>query len=322
MNKDDYIRELDNITAPEGLKAKIKSAHTAKKKSSVPKRIIAVAACLVVVAVAVFNLIPSINGVTKNSASSLFNSRNDEAVADDNGAYISESSASGSTAQSTGIDITGAVAAKQSTAVQSAGGKADMVSPYKTDKDKIAVSRVCVIRGKVESTQYVLDGSTVLTKSKVIIEESFKGELKAGDEIYVRELGGFVPSDVLNDAISKEKFGISGNTDSDLQIVDVRIENFKVMEKDEEVILFIIPIDNASDEFDGCYDLLRLWQGKLLFDSSCGAYVPYVPEYELSSDIKDDSAKIRIKCNGQNPDGVQARIYTLDEFREFINQNK
>ena len=94
MNKDDYIRELDNITAPEGLKTKIKSAHTAKKKSSVPKRIIAVAACLVVVAVAVFNLIPGINGVTKNSSNSLSDSINESS---DSEAYISESSASGAT---------------------------------------------------------------------------------------------------------------------------------------------------------------------------------------------------------------------------------
>ena len=94
MNKDDYIRELDNITAPEGLKAKIKSAQTAKKKSSVPKRIIAVAACLVVVAVAVFNLIPGINGVTKNSSNSLSDSINESS---DSGAYINESSASGAT---------------------------------------------------------------------------------------------------------------------------------------------------------------------------------------------------------------------------------
>ena len=98
MNKDDYIRELDNITAPEELKAKIKSAQQTKKKSSVPKhiRIIAVAACMVVVAVAVFNLIPSINGVTTYGSSSLFNSKSEEAVAEDNGAYY-DSSASGST---------------------------------------------------------------------------------------------------------------------------------------------------------------------------------------------------------------------------------
>ena len=94
MNKDDYIRELDSITAPEELKAKIKSAHTAKKKSSTPKRIIAVAACLVVVAVAVFNLIPSINGVTKNSSNSLSDSINESS---DSEAYINESSASGAT---------------------------------------------------------------------------------------------------------------------------------------------------------------------------------------------------------------------------------
>ena len=97
MNKDDYIRELDSITAPEGLKAKVKSAHTAKKKSSVPKRIIAVAACLVVVAVAVFHLIPSITGESTYGSSSLFESKGDESVADDNGAYINESSASGAT---------------------------------------------------------------------------------------------------------------------------------------------------------------------------------------------------------------------------------
>lgn len=96
MNKDDYIRELDNITAPEELKAKIKSAHTAKKKSSAPKRIIAVAACFVFVAVAVYNLIPSITGESTYDSSSLFNSKGDEAAAEDSGAYYN-SSASGTT---------------------------------------------------------------------------------------------------------------------------------------------------------------------------------------------------------------------------------
>lgn len=321
MNKNDYIRELDNITASEELKEKIKSAQQTKKKSSVPKhiRIIAVAACMVVVAVAAYNLLPGILGASTYDSSSLLELKDEESAAEET---CYDSSASGATAQANGVDITGAVAAKQKSATQSQSGIADMVSPYKTDKDKLAVSGVCVIRGKVESTQYVLDGSTVLTKSKLIIEESFKGELQVGSEIFVRELGGFVPSDVLNNAISKEKFGISSNADSDSEIIDVRIEDFKVMEKDEEVILFIVPIENASDEFSGCYDLLRLWQGKLLFDSSCGAYVPYVPEDELSNDIKDNSAKIKIKSNGKKPDGVQARIYTLDEFREFINQNK
>ena len=97
MNKDDYIRELDNITVPEELKSKIKSAQQTKKKISVPKRIIAVAACMVVAAVAVFNLIPSINGVTTYGSSSLFDSKGEEAVAEDNGTYY-DSSASGTTA--------------------------------------------------------------------------------------------------------------------------------------------------------------------------------------------------------------------------------
>ena len=112
MNKDDYIRELDNITAPEELKAKIKSAQQTKKKSSVPKhiRIIAVAACMVVVAVAAINLIPGISGVSTYGSSSLFDSKGEEAVAEDNGAYY-DSSASGSTSQTNVVDITGAVAA-------------------------------------------------------------------------------------------------------------------------------------------------------------------------------------------------------------------
>ena len=104
----------------------------------------------------------------------------------------------------TTVDVTASVTAKEANAQKSAGGTASLSSPYKTDKDKLSVSGLCVIRGKVIKSDYVLIGSTVLTKSVVKIEESFKGNLKAGETVCVRELGGFVPTQILSKAINNE----------------------------------------------------------------------------------------------------------------------
>ncbi|MCQ2471026.1 MAG: hypothetical protein MJ147_03210 [Clostridia bacterium] len=222
----------------------------------------------------------------------------------------------------TAFDITASVPAKNSDSQKSAGGTASLSSPYKTDKDKLSVSGLCVIRGKVIKSDYVLIGSTVLTKSVVKIEESFKGNLKEGETVCVRELGGFVPTNILSNAINNEKNSLNNPAPKpSSDITDERINDFKVMEKDEEVILFITPIENAPKEFEGCYDLLRMWQGKLLYNEDCGAYIPYVPAEELCTN-QTSSLKMKVEEKGQDPDGIQASIYTLDEFRSFINNNK
>ena len=71
------------------------------------------------------------------------------------------------------------------------------------------------------------------------------------------------------------------------------------MEKGEDVILFVYPI-NYSDIEDfktDSYQLLRAWQGKLLFNEEYGVYAPYIPENELPY--------------------VRARSYTLEEFEDL-----
>lgn len=222
------------------------------------------------------------------------------------------------------FDVTGLVSAKAKNVSKKQDGTASLSAPYKTDEEKLKIENVCVIRGKVTAAQYVLDGSTAFTKSEVIVEESFVGDLKEGSTVSVREMGGFVPADVLSNAIEKEKFGTdSSNTNTSSEIVDVRTDGFKVMEQGEEVILFLVPIEDAPDSFKGCYDLIRMWQGKLLYNEELKAYVPYVPDYELASEIDEaEQNSIKVKSVGQAENGVQARIYTLDEFRTFIDNNK
>lgn len=223
------------------------------------------------------------------------------------------------------FDVTATVPAKNIKAGEFARSIVDLISPYKTDKDKLAINGVCVIRGKVLSSDYLLEGSSVYTKSNVKIEEVFKGNLKNGDTITVREMGGFIPSDVLSRVIEKEKYGIETETKSEsTKIIDNRADEFKVMERGEEVILFVVPIKNPPKNLKGYYEPIRLWQGKLLYNSEIDAYIPYVPAYELSAKLNDDDATIRVKNVGEAKDdyGVQARIYTLDEFRNFIAENK
>lgn len=223
------------------------------------------------------------------------------------------------------FDVTATVPAKNVKAGESARSIVDLIPPYKTDKDKLAVNGVCVIRGKVVSSDYLLEGSTVYTKSNVKIEEVFKGNLNNRNTITVREMGGFVPFNVLSRAIEKEKYGTETEKKSEYtKIIDDRAGEFKVMEKDEEVILFVVPMKNSTKNLKGCYELVRLWQGKLLYNEELDAYVPYIPAEELCKDLHDEDAKYSIKSVGEadNEYGVQARIYTLDEFRNFIAENK
>lgn len=222
------------------------------------------------------------------------------------------------------VDVTKSVAAKTADAVLKDGGEVSMVSPYKTDAEKFEADDAIVARGKVQSTSYVLDGSTVYTKSEIKIVKCYQGGLQADDVISVREMGGFIPSDVYEDAVYKKKFGTAApESDEAVKTYDIRIENFKVMEQDEDVILFLVPIkDSSLTEFKtNSYDLIRMWQGKLLYDESYEAYVPYIPAEELSNTVNvNQSAKFSIAKAGNASDCIQARIYTLSEFEAFADE--
>ncbi len=223
------------------------------------------------------------------------------------------------------IDITAQLAAKRESAVQVVSGNLSLATPYKTDEEKLKVENISVIYGKVTDTNYVLLGSTVFTKAEVEIRQSFKGELQTGDTVYVKELGGFVPSNVLSNAINTEKFSAAEKTENEAaELLDIRVADFKVMEKGEEVILFLLPVgETADEEFDGCYELLRLWQGKLLYNEMYDAFIPYCPSWDLAVNNKaDDDASIKIKSTGENPDGAQVRAYTLEEFTAFVRQSE
>lgn len=190
----------------------------------------------------------------------------------------------------TTIDFSAVVPAKSKNAIMTNMGDLCLSSPYTTDRGKLDAAEE-VLRGTVVSTQTVLDGSTVFTKSQVKVEESYKGNVKVGSVITVKELGGFISENEYNDAISMEKFGVQAEQSEDNEILDVRVNGFKVMEKDESVILFLVSVNNSTlDEFKGvCYEPLRVWQGKLLFNEKTKKYTPYVPKEEAEIVAKDYS---------------------------------
>ncbi len=216
------------------------------------------------------------------------------------------------------FDATEEITAKAAHSVKAVSGVPDMISPYKTDEEKFHVKKSVVLRGCVTDTRYVLEGSTVYTKSEVKIIETYKGEFEKGDLIHVRELGGFIPSDVMRSAISAEKFGLAPEkNEEESELLDIRAAGFKVMEKGEEVILFLLPITKTDNkDFENCYELLRLWQGKLLYEEEYNAFMPYCPSWDLAeSNEANRYATVKIKNVGENVHGAEARAYTLEEFQ-------
>ncbi|MCM1544433.1 MAG: hypothetical protein NC110_03955 [Ruminococcus sp.] len=205
--------------------------------------------------------------------------------------------------QITKLDFTAAVPAKTENAVRYTSSSLSMALPPLTNEKEMYDESPIVFRGKVVGTDYLLKGSEVYTKSEVEVLETYKGNLKKGQIIKIRELGGFVPSDVFDNALSIEKFGTPMEaTKSKKVIYDIRIEDNKVMENDEDVILFVYPIDYSDfKEFQtNSYQLIRGWQGKLLFNEKLGVYAPYVSEKEANI--------------------VEAKCYTLSEFQSFAKQ--
>ncbi|MGN1169354.1 MAG: DUF4349 domain-containing protein [Acutalibacteraceae bacterium] len=97
MKNNGYTVESQAINTPAETEenSKVKSGKEAKPRRK--KLIILTAVCIAVVAIAIISLLPGISGVKTYGSSSLFESKGDESVADDNGAYINESSASGAT---------------------------------------------------------------------------------------------------------------------------------------------------------------------------------------------------------------------------------
>lgn len=198
------------------------------------------------------------------------------------------------------VDYSQAVPAKQKNTVRYTESSLSVATePIKNDAEMFEKSPV-VLHGKVLEAKYLLKGSEVYTKSEVSVVECFKGNLKKGQVIKIREIGGFVPSDVFDNALALEKTGNEAKAEKSKQVIyDIRVKENKVMEKGEDVILFVYPIDYSDfEEFKtDSYQLVRAWQGKLLLDEKTGLYNPYVPSDELEY--------------------VEAKSYTSDEFDMF-----
>lgn len=195
------------------------------------------------------------------------------------------------------------VPAKKSNAKPVSLGEASMASPYPNDAAKLKAA-TAVIAGTVELTETVLDGSDVFTKSQVRVDRCYKGTLAKGSSIYVKELGGFVSSKEYGNAISVEKFNAETQDKAKDEMLDIRLNGSKVMEKGEKVIIFLVPVKGSTiNEFkQNCYEPLRVWQGKLLLNEESGKYIPYVPSEEAAL--------------------VEASEYTAKSFSKFIDEEK
>lgn len=225
------------------------------------------------------------------------------------------------------VDVVSPVKAKDEASIMQNSGELSMVSPIKTEEEKFEKAEI-IIRGKVKASKYVLSrpAGLVSTKATVEVLQSYKGDLKVGEVITTRELGGFIPNDVYAKAIHKEKFGEDLKGEISKEILDKRFYGAKVMEKDEEVILYLskIPKDAKLEEEygDNCYGLVRAWQGKLLYNEEYDAYIPFVPEEELApkSECENISAKYAPARYGTLKNGIQPRIFTLEEFNAFAEE--
>lgn len=185
-------------------------------------------------------------------------------------------------------------------------GHCDLAKIYK-NSNELAIESELVIKGRVEKSNYVLSSHyNVDTKSTVVIDEVYKGELKPGDRISVIESGGIIPKGIYSNAISMEKFGTEASDKDDTTLIDVRFDGYKVMEEGEKVVLFLIKITRSDvEDFKvGCYECRGIWQGKLLYNEEIDSYAPYIPEAnkadveakiykenQLNSIVKDTAVK-------------------------------
>ena len=239
----------------------------------------------------------------------------------------SQSTSGDATEKMKTIEVTSYVKSTKNGVIKENMGSLNMVTPIKTDEEKIKDTRTVVIHGTVTATEYVLDGSTVYTKSEVEVLDCYKGDFSGGDKVYVREIGGFIRADVYNNAICMEKYGVGYNGEKNGELLDVRVNDFKVMEKDEEVILFLVPIESTTLKAfeNGCYDLLRVWQGKLLYNDETELFVPYVPAEELASISvlsEKENTTYQVESAKSETGTIEASVYSLDEFERFVSSVK
>lgn len=184
-------------------------------------------------------------------------------------------------AQNVAFDCTKTVPSKAENADLVNIGTLELEKAY-SNSQEVANAADFVIRGKVEETEFVLDGSTVFTKSTVLIEESYKGSLKKGAKIFVKELGGFVDSDIYANAVSVEKYGKPVEKSNSSELLDLRVDGYKVMEKGESVVLFLVKTTESElEQFKkDTFEPIRAWQGKLLYHEEIDAYAPFIPKAE------------------------------------------
>lgn len=206
------------------------------------------------------------------------------------------------TPESVNFDCSAKVPAKASNTEPGGYGISDLLRIFNNSEEVADYSEIA-IKGKVEKTQYVLDICNVYTKSTVVIEEVYKGDLKVGDEIFVIETGGFIPKGVLSNAITMYKYGNEADDKDDPTILDIRYDDNKVMEEGEQVVLFLNKITRPdAQEFKvGCYEGCASWQSKLLYHEEINAYAPYIPE--------------------ENKNDVEAKIYRENQLSSIVKDS-
>lgn len=220
------------------------------------------------------------------------------------------------------IDVTKEVEAKNKNAVKSDYGEASMTAPF-SSVEEVYDYASNVIRARVMTSGYRLNGPSVYTLSEIEILDVYKGNMKPGERIHVMELGGFVPQGVLKNAVAIEKTGKEAEkSEGDDVLLDVRLHGYKVLEEGEEAILFLArELDNRKPELypEKTYSLVRVWQGKLLYSEETELYVPYIPKEELANVLPEQEKDLpyRISGTGTMENGIIPAVFSLSDFAAF-----
>lgn len=228
------------------------------------------------------------------------------------------------------ISLTDRVPAKRDDVVDNATSIADWASHYKSPKDMLNDGRIdVVVEGTIISSEFVNasdenfypDDINCTTKSILKVNHAYKGSIRVDDEICIVEQGGFVPMKFLHDWEYKEKGEEPPEYTGSGGVKDYRINDYKVCETGEHVILFLSEMpwkDDASqnrfyvERGESVYTVANGVQGKYLLTpgrvliqgtkriSTDGYYLPYI----LKDMLPYDSV-----------------VFTVDSFGQFVEDN-
>ena len=140
----------------------------------------------------------------------------------------------------------------------------DKIKSYNNINDLDARSEL-VFTGECISADPVFQNTTLYTRSKIKVDEVFKGNISAGDILSFVEVGGRVTNAEYSKGCELiEKFVEGAPKFSEDQKLVVGIDGFFPFQKGERVLLFASDVSGFLEEYDEpLYDIIGGWAGKL-----------------------------------------------------------